>query len=186
MHITTFVTPHGWMAAAWSKAGLQGLSLPQQSQEEARRALAGELNKCLSNLPFPTQPRTAEEALLEEEILRYFAKERVHFSTSIDFSGYTAFQKLVLELVRAIPYGETRTYGEVALQADRPKGARAIGGVMRINRTPIIIPCHRILAAGGGLGGYSGGLEVKRRLLQLEGSLPEKQLSPAPDNHGCR
>jgi len=160
------------MAAAWSRAGLQGLSLPRSSQEEARLALAGKLNKCLSNLPFPTQPRTAEEAVLEEEILRYLAKERVHFSTRIDFSGYTAFQKRVLEVVRAIPYGETRTYGEVALQANRSKGAaRAIGGVMRINRTPIVIPCHRVIAAGG-LGGYSGGLEVKKCLLQLEGSLP--------------
>lgn len=171
MRTTLFSTSTGWIATAWSKAGLQALALPQPSPGEAMTALAGELNKCLSNLPVPSPPQSPA-AVLEEEIHRYFAGENVTFSTIIDFSGYTTFQKLVLEQVRSIPYGEVRTYGQVSLQAGLPKGARAVGGVMRANRTPLVIPCHRVLAAGGKLGGYSGGLDMKRYLLKLEGYLP--------------
>lgn len=171
MRTSLFSTPPGWIAAAWSKAGLQALALPQPSPGEAMAALAGELNKCLSNLPQPSSPQLPA-ATLEEEIRRYFAGEKVIFSTIIDYSGYTPFQKLVLELVKSIPFGEVRTYGQVALQAGSPKGARAVGGVMRANRTPLVIPCHRVLAAGGKLGGYTGGLDVKRHLLKLEGRLP--------------
>lgn len=171
LRISIFSTPPGWITAAWSKAGLQALTLPQASRREALAALAGELNKHLSDLPEPTSLE-ARAAALEEELLRYFAGEKISFSTIIDFSGYTPFQKRVLEMVRAIPFGEVRTYGEVARQAGIPKGARAVGGVMRANRTPLVIPCHRVLAAGGELGGFSGGLDVKRYLLKLEAYLP--------------
>jgi methylated-DNA-[protein]-cysteine S-methyltransferase len=163
-----FSTPSGWIAAAWSRIGLQALALPQPSPGEAMAALASELNKCLSSLPEPSSPQPPAAAL-EEELLRYFAGEKVAFSTIVDFSGYTPFQKRVLELVRSIPAGEVRTYGQVALQAGLPKGARAVGGVMRANRTPLVIPCHRVLAAGGKLGGFGGGLDMKRYLLKLEG-----------------
>jgi methylated-DNA-[protein]-cysteine S-methyltransferase len=169
--ITLFSTSAGWIATAWSKMGLKALSLPQPSSGEAIEALAGELNKCLCNLPEPSPPHFSAE-VLEEEIQRYFAGEKVTFSTAIDFSGYTPFQKRVLELVRSIPFGEVRTYGQVALQAGLPGGARAVGGVMGANRTPLVIPCHRVLAAGGKLGGYSGGLNMKEYLLKLEGYLP--------------
>jgi len=171
MRTSLFTTPAGWIAAAWSKIGLQALALPQPGPGEAMAALAGELDMCLSHLPEPASPQL-HAAVLEEEILRYFAGEKVIFSTIIDFSGYTPFQKRVLELVRSIPFGEVRTYGQVALQAGSPGGARAVGGVMRANRTPLVIPCHRVLAAGGKLGGYSGGLDMKRFLLKLEGYLP--------------
>lgn len=133
-------------------------------------ALAGELNKCLSNLPEPSIQQSPAIAL-EEELHRYFAGEKVAFSTIVDFTGYTPFQKLVLELVRSIPNGEVRTYSQVSLQAGSPKGARAVGGVMRANRTPLVIPCHRVLAIGGKLGGFSGGLDMKKYLLKLEGYL---------------
>jgi methylated-DNA-[protein]-cysteine S-methyltransferase len=134
-------------------------------------ALAGELDKCLCNLPQPSSPESPA-ASLEEELLRYFAGEKIAFSTIVDFYGYTPFQKRIHELVRAIPYGEVHTYGQLSLQAGLPKGARAVGGVMRANRTPMVIPCHRVLAAGGKLGGFSGGLDMKRYLLKLEGYLP--------------
>jgi methylated-DNA-[protein]-cysteine S-methyltransferase len=147
------------------------LALPQSSPGEALSALAGELNKCLCNLPEPSSLQSPAK-VLEEEMHRYFAGEKVVFSTIVDFSGYTPFQKLVLELVRSIPCGEFRTYGQVSLQAGLLKGARAVGGVMRANRTPLVIPCHRVLAAGGKLGGFSGGLDMKRYLLELEGYQP--------------
>lgn len=170
MRTTLFSTPPGWIAAAWSRVGLQALALPQPSPGEALAALAGALNKCLSNLSAPSSPQSPAAAL-EEEMLHYFAGEKVAFSTIVDFSGYTPFQQRVLELVRSIPYGEIRTYGQVSLQAGSLKGARAVGGVMRANRTPMVIPCHRVLASGGKLGGYSGGLDMKRYLLKLEGYL---------------
>lgn len=170
MRTSLFSTPPGWIAAAWSKAGLQALALPQPNPGEAMAALAGELNKCLSSLPEPSALESPA-AILEEELLRYFAGEKIAFSAIVDFSGYTPFQKRILALVRAIPCGEVRTYGEVALQAGLPKGARAVGGVMRANRTPLVIPCHRVLAAGGKLGGFGGGLDMKRYLLKLEGYL---------------
>lgn len=167
MRTSLFSTPAGWIATAWSKVGLKALALPRPSPAEAMAELAGQLDKCLSNLPGPSSPQFAV-AVLEEEMLRYFAGENVTFSTIIDYTGYTPFQKLILEQVRGIPYGEVRTYGQVSQQAGLPKGARAVGGVMRANRTPLVIPCHRVLAAGGKLGGYSGGLDMKEYLLQLE------------------
>jgi methylated-DNA-[protein]-cysteine S-methyltransferase len=75
------------------------------------------------------------------------------------------------ELAR-VPYGETTTYGTLAKRVDRPSAARAVGTVMNRNPIPIVLPCHRVIGANGSLVGYAGGLDVKRRLLALEGALP--------------
>ncbi len=94
-----------------------------------------------------------------------------------DFSGYkcaldgmTAFQKSVLKAISKIPAGETMTYGEVADSVGKPGAARAVGNVMAGNPIPLILPCHRVVASNG-LGGFSSGLDVKRKLLKLEGAL---------------
>ena len=81
----------------------------------------------------------------------------------------TAFQQRVWMALRAIPYGETRTYGELAAAIDSPNASRAVGMANHRNPIPIIIPCHRVIGANGTLTGYAGGLEIKRRLLALEG-----------------
>jgi O-6-methylguanine DNA methyltransferase len=88
-----------------------------------------------------------------------------------DLDDFTPFQRAVLEAVAAIPPGEVRTYGEVALAVGHPGAARAVGEVMRTNRIPVLIPCHRVVRAGGGIGGYSPDPSIKRRLLVLEGAL---------------
>ncbi len=88
----------------------------------------------------------------------------------LKLDGMTPFQRKVLETISRIPPGETMTYGEVAKAAGRPGAARAVGNVMARNPIPLILPCHRVVAASG-LGGFTGGLEIKRKLLQLEGSL---------------
>ena len=92
--------------------------------------------------------------------------KKINKELPLDISG-TDFQMKIWKLVARIPFGETRTYGEVALMSGRPFGARAVGQVMRRNPLPVIFPCHRVVAAGG-IGGFTGGLELKRYLLERE------------------
>jgi methylated-DNA-[protein]-cysteine S-methyltransferase len=88
----------------------------------------------------------------------------------VDLETRTEFQRRILRLCRQIPFGQTRTYAQLAAQAGCPRAARAVGNCMAANPIPLVIPCHRVVASGGGLGGYSalGGLRMKRRLLALE------------------
>jgi len=156
------------MAGAWTKAGLKALALPQESPEAALERLAVKLKASFSSLPAP-MPVVGPAQTLVKEIENYFGGEKVAFSAPIDWSGYTSFQRRVLEMVRTIPYGETITYGQLAWETGSPRGARAVGGVMRANRTPLVVPCHRVLAARGALGGFSCGIDFKKYLLTLEG-----------------
>ena len=102
------------------------------------------------------------------ELERYFAGEPIQFSVPWQLEG-SAFQQTVWQTLAALPYGTTTHYGELANAVGKPGGARAVGGAMGANRLPIVIPCHRVLAANGRLGGFSGGLGIKRHLLALEG-----------------
>jgi methylated-DNA-[protein]-cysteine S-methyltransferase len=86
-----------------------------------------------------------------------------------DLSGGTPFQQTVWRALEEIPRGQTRSYGEIARAIGKPKGVRAVGGACGANPIPVLIPCHRVLAANGRLGGFSGGLPWKRRLLEREG-----------------
>src|SRR2546427_3668832 len=112
---------------------------------------------------------TAKSALAAD-LRRYFAGEHVDFSRyRVDLSRYTEFERAVLQETRRIPYGQTRTYGEVAKAIGRPAAARAVGLALGKNRTCILIPCHRVVATNG-LGGFSGGIRWKEDLLALEGA----------------
>jgi methylated-DNA-[protein]-cysteine S-methyltransferase len=104
------------------------------------------------------------------ELARYLSGERVSFRRhKVALSPLPGFLTAALSAARKIPYGQVRTYGWLAKAAGNPKAARAAGQAMARNPLPIIIPCHRVIAASGGLGGFGGGLEMKRRLLELEG-----------------
>lgn len=94
---------------------------------------------------------------------------RTEFPFPVDLDRGTAFQRAVWTELRRIERGETVTYGELAARIDKPGAARAVGGAVGANPVPIVVPCHRVLAAGEKLGGYSGGLDVKRHLLRVEG-----------------
>jgi O-6-methylguanine DNA methyltransferase len=100
---------------------------------------------------------------------QYFAGERREFDLPLDLRG-TAFRKSCWEQLLCIPYGETRTYGEIARAVGSPNGFRAVGQANHYNPIAIIVPCHRVLAGGKYLGGYGGGLPVKAFLLRLEGA----------------
>ena len=101
------------------------------------------------------------------QLEQYFARERTEFDLPTELDG-TAFQREVWAELSRIPYGETISYGELARRVGRPNGPRAVGQANGRNPIPIIVPCHRVLASNG-IGGYGGGLRVKRALLELEG-----------------
>ena len=110
------------------------------------------------------------EALAEaaRQLDEYFQGKRRAFDLPLKLNG-TEFQRAVWNALLEIPYGETRSYHDIAKRLNKPGAARAVGQANHRNPLWIIVPCHRVVQAGGGLGGYGGGLEVKRRLLELEG-----------------
>ena len=110
-------------------------------------------------------PPVLKETVTQLE--EYFARERTEFDIPMELDG-TAFQKEVWVELSRIPYGETISYGELARRVGRPRGPRAVGQANGKNPVPIIVPCHRVLASNG-IGGYGGGLPMKRALLAVEG-----------------
>ena len=102
-----------------------------------------------------------------DELTRYFQGELKKFSIKCHITG-TAFQKKVLNELKKIPYGQTMSYSDVADRIDHPRAYRAVGSANGKNRLPIIFPCHRVISNNGKLGGFSGGLSIKRKLLELE------------------
>lgn len=107
----------------------------------------------------------------KRQLGEYFAGERRAFDLPLDFGG-TAFQRSVWEMLRAIPYGETWSYADVANRLGHPTATRAVGAANGRNPIPIVAPCHRVIGKDGSLTGFGGGLPVKERLLALEGGQP--------------
>ena len=109
-----------------------------------------------------------------QELGEYFSGQRTRFTVPVDWSLTSGVQRAILSTLFAdVPYGSTVGYGELALLAGRTLGAsRLVGTVMGSNPVPVVVPCHRVVAADGGIGGFGGGLETKRWLLTLEGALP--------------
>ena len=157
-----FSTPLGWIAAMASAKGLVAATLPQRSEEHALMALG----QSVENV---RQDNGAFEDLAAR-LKAYFEGRRVDFADKLDLSAGTSFQQRVWEATRRVPYGETRSYLWIAKQIKRPRAARAVGQALGANPLPIIVPCHRVIATDGGLGGFGGGLGVKRMLLRLEGA----------------
>lgn len=104
-----------------------------------------------------------------QELGEYFAGRRRQFSVPLCMRG-TEFQSRVWSALREIPYGETVSYGELARRVGNPRASRAVGGANHVNPLPIFVPCHRVVGADGRLTGYAGGLEIKRKLLEIEGA----------------
>ena len=162
LYYIVFNTPAGWMGILGSKDGLRRVTLPRRSPEGIPQQLGVSPEQAVLS------PQRFQD--LMERLRAYFAGHKVDFPDRLDLSGATAFQREVWEATRLIPYGETRSYTWVAEQIKKPKAVRAVGQALGRNPLPVIIPCHRVLASNGGLGGFSGGLEMKRFLLHLEAS----------------
>ncbi|MBD0290292.1 MAG: methylated-DNA--[protein]-cysteine S-methyltransferase [Thermoleophilia bacterium] len=107
---------------------------------------------------------------LRRELDGYFQQRLRSFDVDVDLSAMPPFGRRVLDELRRIPYGKTESYGGLATSVGRPRAARAVGGALNRNPIPIVVPCHRVVGASGGLVGYAGGLERKRALLELEGA----------------
>ena len=133
------------------------------------------LIKFINNHPYHPIDSIKKETLLIKEVTiqlkEYFASERTVFDVPIEARG-SDFQKKVWSALCTIPYGETRSYKEIAKFVNCPKGARAVGMANNRNPISIIIPCHRVIGADGSLTGYATGLHIKQQLLQLEQILP--------------
>ncbi len=125
---------------------------------------------CGAEAPNPEPDWVRDDSACDEaraQLAEYFDGRRRQFALTMHFTC-TEFQMAVLDALRAIPYGETRTYAEIAWQIGRPRAVRAVGAANGRNPLPIIIPCHRVIGSDGSLTGFGGGLEVKRQLLALE------------------
>ncbi|MFI1352051.1 methylated-DNA--[protein]-cysteine S-methyltransferase [Streptomyces sp. NPDC020898] len=119
----------------------------------------------------PGSPLLAEAI---RQFTAYFAGERHDFELPLDWSLISGFNRQVLrELASGVPYGAVVGYGDLAGRVGRPGAAQAVGAAMGANPLPVVVPCHRVVENDGGLGGFGGGLETKRKLLALEGVLPE-------------
>ncbi len=163
--VWTFQSRLGWMAILGRDAVLKGLAFGCPSADRAVRAL---------RLPSRVEtPRCPWNRGLVARLQAYAAGAEDSFlDIEVDLGDATAFQRRVIDACRRIPWGSTLSYGQLAAKAGAPGAARAVGRCMAANRIPLIIPCHRVLGADGGLHGYSGpgGLATKRRLLELEGA----------------
>lgn len=155
-----FNTNVGWLGISGSAKGLLSATLPQRSAQEAYQLLDDRANNATLS------PHLFDDLI--ERLRIYFAGHKITFSDKLDLSGATPFQRQVWEITRLIPYGETRSYTWVAEQIKQPGAVRAVGQALSRNPLPIIVPCHRVLTINGKLGGYSGGVEMKRYLLWLE------------------
>jgi len=155
-----FNTNVGWLGILGSAKGLLSATLPQRSAQEAYQLLDDRANNATLS------PHLFDDLI--ERLRIYFAGHKITFSDKLDLSRATPFQRQVWEITRLIPYGETRSYTWVAEQIKQPGAVRAVGQALSRNPLPIIVPCHRVLTINGKLGGYSGGVEMKRYLLWLE------------------
>lgn len=181
-----FPTRWGWLGLAASRKGLRAIVLPKPSRQAVERALAERLSskfevRCSwngggtggrgQNNP---QPGTSDLAPLlrkaQRQLRAYLTGKRRSLDLPIDLAGGTPFQRRVWRAARRIPYGRARSYGWIAAKVGGKRYARAVGAALRANPLPLIVPCHRVVAPDGSLGGFSGGLAIKRKLLVLEGT----------------
>lgn len=163
-------TAAGWVGIAWSGDGLVAVSLPEPDEAMALRRLPEAAE------PAPQPPPGLDIATLADKLRRYFEGEDVRFEEPLDPGLGTAFQREVWALTRAIPRGETRTYGQLARLAGHAGSARAVGQAMARNPWPVIVPCHRVVGHDGRLTGFGGGLALKQHMLEMEAGLMSGQI----------
>ncbi|MGH7647068.1 MAG: methylated-DNA--[protein]-cysteine S-methyltransferase [Gemmatimonadaceae bacterium] len=165
--IAFFATALGECGIAWTDAAIVGVQLPEPTPMATRQRLGRRFADARVTLP-PPHAQTAIEAI----VALLSGEPRDLTDIAVDMHGVQPFNRRVYELARTIRPGETRTYGELAAKLGDPGAARAVGQALGENPFPIVVPCHRVLAAGGRTGGFSGGAGVptKLRMLAIERS----------------
>jgi methylated-DNA-[protein]-cysteine S-methyltransferase len=157
-------SPVGELLVAVTPRGLVRVSFASEVAEQVLAELAERISPRVLRLP-----RRTDE--VRRELDEYFAGSRRRFGIPIDWSLVRGFAQGVLRATARVPFGQVTTYRQMAEAAGSPRASRAVGNALGSNPIPIVVPCHRVLHTGGGLGGYAGGLERKKLLLTLEGSL---------------
>jgi methylated-DNA-[protein]-cysteine S-methyltransferase len=161
---TTTDSPFGTLLLATTPQGLVRIGMPDQ-----------EADKLLEELVDRVSPRVLEAPARLDDVRReldlYFAGSLRDFDLPLDWQLTKGFRRKVLRATNRIPYGQTRSYLQMAKGAGNERAVRATGTALGSNPIPIVVPCHRVLRTGGGLGGYGGGLPMKEALLRLEGAL---------------
>jgi len=163
-----FGTPIGRCAIVWRGDAVIGAALPEEDEDRAVASMMRRFPGAEAQLP------TGKIAQAVEAVVRLLSGNPEDFSsTPLDLTAVPEFDRKVLELTIAIPPGETRTYGELARSLGSPGAARAVGRALGANPIPIIVPCHRVLAADGKSGGFSapGGASTKLKILEIEGAI---------------
>ena len=168
MRVDIFKTCWGWMGIAATACGVSAVVLPKTSRRAVEQALkeAGPAEPSLQG----TASKSAENHVkaARAAIEDYLTGTTRNFALSLDLGGQPRFRRRVLGVLQRIPYGRVRSYGWVARKLGKPSATRAVGGACGANPVPLLVPCHRVVASDGSLGGFSGGLTIKKRLLRLE------------------
>jgi methylated-DNA-[protein]-cysteine S-methyltransferase len=170
-------SPFGQLLLAATKRGLARVAFPEEDVDTVLQRLAGRISPRIVEASGPLDA-------IRRELDEYFDGRRTQFDLALDWTLVGPFGRRVLGAASQIPYGGVLTYTQVAARAGSPRGSRAAGNALGANPIPIVVPCHRVLRSSGGLGGYAGGLERKRQLLELEGAMPSA--SPQPGNRPTR
>jgi len=165
--LALFDTAIGTCGIAWGERGIVAAQLPEDDETEARARM-------LTRFPGASEappPRNVKRAI-DDIVTLLDGKKTDLTKIALDMDGVPDFHRRVYDVARAIPPGETLSYGEVAAKVNAPGAARAVGAALGANPFPIIVPCHRVLGAGGKVGGFSarGGTTTKMRLLTIEGA----------------
>ena len=162
--LSVFPSDWGWIGLAVSGRGLAGLTLPQMSEADA-------WDRLYSGWPDGVVEQADPWPELRRRLLSYLAGEPVDFSDiPLDLPERPSFWRRVWDACARIPYGERRSYADLAREVGSPRASRAVGGAMAANPIPIVIPCHRVVGSNGQLVGFGGGLAQKKRMLDMEAS----------------
>jgi methylated-DNA-[protein]-cysteine S-methyltransferase len=159
-------TPVGDVLVATTPRGVVRIAYPTERPDDVLEELARDVSPRVMEFPRELDP-------VRRELDEYFEGRRRRFDLPVDWRLSHGFRRQALEALPRIPYGGTITYSELAQRAGSPRAHRAAGSACGSNPIPILVPCHRVVRTGGALGGYGGGVEVKRFLLGLEGALDE-------------
>jgi methylated-DNA-[protein]-cysteine S-methyltransferase len=165
-----FDTAIGTCGLAWNGRGISSVQLPERTASAIRTRLMRQRPQATE------QPPPPDVAAAIDGMTAVLAGRRVDLSeVAVDWDQIPDFNRRVYEVARSIPSGKTLTYGEVAAGIGEPGAGQAVGQALGRNPVPIVVPCHRVLAAGGQMGGFSapGGAATKRRMLVIEGALPD-------------